>query len=91
MGAGSATRGLVADPGGLADALRRGDAVFHDPSIVDDFPRTPAAKIEKYKLRADGPGATSWDREAHGWRVTRTGLSRVDAVAAGSPDPTAAR
>ena len=36
-------------------------------------------------------GATSWDHEAHGWRVTRTGLSRVDAVAAGSPDPTAAR
>jgi len=59
--------------------------------IVDDFPRTPTAKIEKYKLRADGPGAASWDREAHGWRVTRTGLSRVDAVAAGSPDPTAAR
>jgi crotonobetaine/carnitine-CoA ligase len=59
--------------------------------IVDDFPRTPTAKIEKYKLRANGPGATSWDREAHGWRVTRTGLSRVDAVAAGSPDPTAAR
>ncbi|MFF3892581.1 AMP-binding protein [Streptomyces sp. NPDC001812] len=42
--------------------------------IVEDFPRTPTAKVEKYKLRAAGPGPTTWDREAHGWKVTRTGL-----------------
>ena len=58
--------------------------------VVDDFPRTPTAKVEKYKLRADGPGPTSWDREAHGWRVTRTGLVRAESITAGSPD-TAAR
>jgi carnitine-CoA ligase len=45
--------------------------------IVDDFPRTPTAKVEKYKLRAAGPGPTTWDREAHGWRVTRQGLVRT--------------
>ncbi|MGW3472669.1 AMP-binding protein [Saccharopolyspora sp. NPDC000995] len=45
--------------------------------IVEDFPRTPTAKVEKYKLRAAGPGPTTWDREAHGWRVTRDGLSRT--------------
>ncbi|ODU07196.1 MAG: hypothetical protein ABS81_02530 [Pseudonocardia sp. SCN 72-86] len=45
--------------------------------IVDDFPRTPTAKVEKYKLRAAGPGPTTWDREAHGWRVTRDGLART--------------
>ena len=39
--------------------------------IVADFPRTPTAKVEKYKLRAAGPGPTTWDREAHGWKVTR--------------------
>ncbi|MEU7811992.1 AMP-binding protein [Pseudonocardia sp. NPDC049154] len=45
--------------------------------IVQDFPRTPTAKVEKYKLRAAGPGSTTWDREAHGWRVTRDGLVRT--------------
>jgi crotonobetaine/carnitine-CoA ligase len=45
--------------------------------IVQDFPRTPTAKVEKYKLRAAGPGSTTWDREAHGWRVTREGLVRT--------------
>ncbi len=44
--------------------------------IVTDFPRTPTAKVEKYKLRAVGPGASTWDREAHGWKVTRNGLVR---------------
>ncbi|GAA1845477.1 ATP-dependent acyl-CoA ligase [Pseudonocardia ailaonensis] len=45
--------------------------------FVEDFPRTPTAKVEKYKLRAAGPGPTSWDRDAHGWRVTREGLVRT--------------
>ncbi len=45
--------------------------------IVQDFPRTPTAKVEKYKLRAAGPGPSTWDREAHGWRVTREGLVRA--------------
>lgn len=42
--------------------------------IVKEFPRTSTAKIEKYKIRATGPGAATWDREAHGWKVTRDGL-----------------
>ncbi|TQC47841.1 ATP-dependent acyl-CoA ligase [Rhodococcus sp. WS4] len=42
--------------------------------IVDDFPRTPTAKIEKYKLRQAGPGASAWDREAHGWHLRRREL-----------------
>jgi carnitine-CoA ligase len=45
--------------------------------VVEDFPRTPTAKVEKYKLRAAGPGPEAWDREAHGWRVTRDGLVRT--------------
>jgi crotonobetaine/carnitine-CoA ligase len=39
--------------------------------IVDDFPRTPTAKVEKYKLRATGPGASTWDRESEGWVLRR--------------------
>jgi crotonobetaine/carnitine-CoA ligase len=59
--------------------------------IVDDFPRTVTAKVEKYKLRADGPGPSTWDREAHGWRVHRSGVVREDALASGSPDAAAGR
>ena len=42
--------------------------------IVTDFPRTPTAKIEKYKLRKSGPGADTWDREAHGWHLRQRAL-----------------
>ena len=42
--------------------------------IVDDVPRTSTAKVEKYRIRALGLTASTWDREAHGWKVTREGL-----------------
>lgn len=61
--------------------------------VVTDFPRTATAKVEKYKIRAAGPSETTWDREAHGWKVTREGLFSRDGVAAvrfGAPDPSAA-
>jgi crotonobetaine/carnitine-CoA ligase len=37
--------------------------------LVEDFPRTPTQKIEKYRLRAAGITADSWDREAAGIAV----------------------
>lgn len=52
-------------------------AYFMVPRFIDvvaDFPRTPTAKVEKYKIRATGLGPETWDREAAGWRVTRDGL-----------------
>jgi crotonobetaine/carnitine-CoA ligase len=39
--------------------------------IVTDFPRTPTAKVEKYRLRAAGPGPGVWDRESEGWMLRR--------------------
>lgn len=45
---------------------------FYD--VVTDFPRTPTAKVEKYKLRVAGPGPATWDREAHGWHLRRREL-----------------
>jgi crotonobetaine/carnitine-CoA ligase len=50
--------------------------------FVDDFPRTPTAKVEKYKLRDQGPGANSWDREAHGWVLRSRELVKEDGPAA---------
>ncbi|HSV83286.1 MAG TPA: AMP-binding protein [Ramlibacter sp.] len=46
--------------------------------VVDDLPRTATAKVEKYKIRAAGCGVGTWDREAHGWKVTREGLYAHD-------------
>ncbi|MGE0306960.1 MAG: AMP-binding protein [Acidimicrobiia bacterium] len=34
--------------------------------IVDDLPRTPTGKVEKYKLRASSFNEQTWDREAAG-------------------------
>jgi crotonobetaine/carnitine-CoA ligase len=45
--------------------------------IVDDFPRTPTSKIEKYLLREAGPSADTWDREKHGWIVKQRQLTHV--------------
>jgi crotonobetaine/carnitine-CoA ligase len=45
--------------------------------IVDDLPRTPTAKVEKYKLREQGLGAATWDAEKAGWRMTRQGPTRL--------------
>jgi len=46
--------------------------------VVDDLPRTATAKVEKYKIRAAGCGAGTWDRDAQGWKVTRDGLFARD-------------
>ena len=34
-----------------------------------EMPKTPTAKIEKHRLRAEGVTADTWDREAHGVTV----------------------
>jgi crotonobetaine/carnitine-CoA ligase len=48
--------------------------------IVEELPRTPTAKVEKYKLRTVAIGPQTWDREKHGWKIARGGLvSRPDA------------
>jgi carnitine-CoA ligase len=46
--------------------------------IVDDFPRTATAKVEKYKLRAQGPGPSAWDRDRAGWAIRRGKLVQAD-------------
>lgn len=39
--------------------------------FVDDLPRTPTAKIEKYKLIEDGLGSSVWDRDKAGYKIER--------------------
>ncbi|CAM3501265.1 AMP-binding protein [Polaromonas hydrogenivorans] len=52
--------------------------------IVNDFPRTATAKVEKYRIRAASRSAQIWDREEQGWKVTREGLFDPQGQAVGS-------
>ena len=45
--------------------------------VVDELPKTPTAKVQKHKLRNAGVTKDTWDREAHGIRVTRHGVQRA--------------
>ncbi|HET6563902.1 MAG TPA: hypothetical protein VFG52_00705, partial [Xanthomonadales bacterium] len=42
--------------------------------ILPELPKTPTAKIEKHRLKAEGITPDTWDREAHGIKVNRKGL-----------------
>jgi crotonobetaine/carnitine-CoA ligase len=42
--------------------------------ILAELPKTPTAKIEKHRLRAEGITPDSWDRDAAGVTVSRHGL-----------------
>lgn len=44
--------------------------------IVDDLPRTPTQKVQKFVLREQGNSDATWDRAAHGYRIGRSGASR---------------
>lgn len=46
--------------------------------IVAEFPRTPTAKVEKFRLRTAGPGKDAWDCTANGWKVGRDGLKKLE-------------
>jgi crotonobetaine/carnitine-CoA ligase len=37
--------------------------------VVGEMPKTPTAKVEKHRLRAEGITPDTWDREAHGITV----------------------
>ncbi len=39
--------------------------------FVDEMPKTPSQRIEKYKLRQEGVTPDTWDREEHGFIVRR--------------------
>jgi crotonobetaine/carnitine-CoA ligase len=39
--------------------------------FMDELPKTPSQRIEKYKLRTEGITGDTWDREDHGFIVRR--------------------
>lgn len=45
--------------------------------IVTEFPRTPTAKIEKYKLRKAALTDTTWDCVKHNWKIAKAGIEKT--------------
>ena len=71
--------GAQRDPAEILEFLRPRLPHFMLPRyvrFVDDLPKTPTQKIEKYKLRAAGVTADTWDREQAGVAVRRERLER---------------
>jgi crotonobetaine/carnitine-CoA ligase len=69
--------GAQRDPAEILEFLRPRLPHFMLPRyfrFVDDLPKTPTQKIEKYKLRAAGVTADTWDREQAGVAVRRERL-----------------
>ena len=61
--------GRSVDPAALFEFMRARMAYFMVPRyvrVLDELPKTPTAKVEKHRLRAEGPVAGTWDREAEG-------------------------
>lgn len=48
--------------------------------VVGELPKTPSARVRKHLLRDRGNGPSTWDREAHGFQVTRNGLRSIAAL-----------
>jgi len=53
--------------------------------LVTELPKTPTQRVQKHLLRARGDSDATWDREAAGYRVTRTGLVAPQMERAPSP------
>jgi len=73
--------GMTVDPWDLVHHSVANMPFFAVPryyAIVDELPKTPTGKVEKYRLRQDGVPAGAFDLEAQGYRVNRTGLAQFD-------------
>lgn len=64
----STVPGAELDPAELLAFLRPRLAHFMLPRyvrVLEELPRTPTQKVEKYRLRQEGLTEDTWDREAH--------------------------
>lgn len=72
--------GAALTPPELMDWLQPRMPYFMLPryiEFVDDLPRTPSAKIEKYKLVEAGLSESAWDREKAGYQIARNQPSKT--------------
>jgi crotonobetaine/carnitine-CoA ligase len=77
--------GRTLDPAELLQFLEPRMAHYMLPRyvrVIGAMPKTPTAKIEKHRLRADGITGDTWDREAHGITVRGGRLHAAERAAA---------
>jgi crotonobetaine/carnitine-CoA ligase len=70
----SLVEGATLDPAELIAFLQPRMAHFMVPRylrILDDLPKTPTRKVEKYLIRQAGIAPDTWDRESAGIRIRR--------------------
>jgi crotonobetaine/carnitine-CoA ligase len=68
------TDGHTSTPEEILDVVQDRMPHFAVPRYVryvDELPKTPSERIEKYKLRETGVTGDTWDREDHGYVVQR--------------------
>jgi crotonobetaine/carnitine-CoA ligase len=66
--------GATLDPVELLDWCQERMAHFAVPRyvrVVDELPKTPSQRTQKFKLRDEGITPDTWDRESIGYRVRR--------------------
>lgn len=66
--------GKSLSPQGLVSYCEEQMAYFMIPRYIrfmEEFPRTPTQRVEKYRLREEGVTADTWDREAAGYKLRR--------------------
>ena len=64
----------VLDPIELLDWCQKRLAHFAVPRyvrVVEELPKTPSQRIQKFKLRDEGITNDTWDRESVGYEVRR--------------------
>lgn len=74
-----AREGIELTPQELFDHCRKSMPYFMVPRYIDivaAFPRTPTAKVEKYKLRKMPKSDKTWDCEVHGWTIRGKGITQ---------------
>lgn len=80
--------GVTLDPWDLVHHCVENMPFFAVPryfAIMDELPKTPTGKVEKYRLRSAGVPDGAFDLEAAGYRVNRSGLVRVDELGRTAP------
>lgn len=68
----SPVEGSSVDPAELVEFLAERMAHFMVPRyvrVLPELPKTATSKVEKHRLRAEGPTDETWDREAEGIRI----------------------
>ena len=76
-------KGESLTPGGMVSYCNDRMAYFAVPRYVEfrgDLPKTPTARVEKYKLREEGVTKDTWDREKAGYKLKEMNVRKTFSI-----------